>query len=627
MNSEFLQLGAAAWLSIEVARRIPTVVEAARQRGFTLKPATVLWETKRANVLINKIGENAWFAPSDDNDGHGKVLVRNDGKLQLLLDVWFVTGILFFATAQLFMTVSLVTGAVTIIYRLLSAEPIAKIYSASTVRPVIPGRDLPLSQVPVFLVALILTLIFHELGHALAATSERVRTEGVGVFVTFFIPGAFVRLEEGLLPQLPPRAQLKVYTAGVWHNFVLASAALFISYSLPVALFPAFQHQASSTGRSGVTLDLSMHSPFMHLLSRPDDPLIFIDDVRISSPKMLADAITAIDARAKFATPLASLNVVTSTYGRSTLQNATAAVGEVVQLQGLCVPQNTAWASLEAGIDNGCFVVEFPDRQTKAAYHLECFRGSAIIEETRRFVKSFGHFHSNSDSPVVTCRRSSDCRSSEETSTIESGKCVRAIVPLGESLVTVHMGSGRSFAWRGHVLGDRLQTALNPAPYRIRRALSELLFSFVRWLLTFVFSESYSTACAGASIRWLIRLPPRLSIFLAVLHQVSLSIAFLNVLPIYGGFDGHLAAVQFIRIWLLSRPPAKGEPLSPRGRRAASKPPTFSSDSDASQALREEIHDWNAIHMRQGRISKVLLTSGTALFGLNVALGLLAAYH
>jgi hypothetical protein len=44
----------------------------------------------------------------------------------------------------------------------------------------------------------------------------------------------------------------------------------------------------------------------------------------------------------------------------------------------------------------------------------------------------------------------------------------------------------------------------------------------------------------------------------------------------------------------------------------------YDEDEDASK---EEFHDWNALHMRQRRLTRLVLGVGSALVALNVALG------
>ena len=157
-----------------------------------------------------------------------------------------------------------------------------------------------------------------------------------------------------------------------------------------------------------------------------------------------------------------------------------------------------------------------------------------------------------------------------------------------EAFVSVHFASGASLGWRGDVAADDLATGLRPAPLRLRPSVAAAM----RWLLgggggrgrdgggggggrrtgggspeegskqnqhQHQRQRTSSYSWGDRAVAWLVRLPSRLAYFLVVLRQVSVSLALLNSLPVYG-LDGQLAAVQFIRLWLLSAPP----PTQPR---------------------------------------------------------------
>ncbi|KAK9761461.1 hypothetical protein K7432_013628 [Basidiobolus ranarum] len=94
-------------------------------------------------------------------------------------------------------------------------------HSGQLIIPMIPGVTLPLSHVAYYLVALLLSGIVHEVGHSIAAMSERVPVHSFGVFVIFLYPGAFVAVSSRHLARLYPFRKLRVICAGVWHNAVL----------------------------------------------------------------------------------------------------------------------------------------------------------------------------------------------------------------------------------------------------------------------------------------------------------------------------------------------------------------------------------------------------------------------
>lgn len=72
---------------------------------------------------------------------------------------------------------------------------------------------------------------------------------GFGVFLLGVYPGAFVDLNSEQLAALPPRRQLRVVTAGVWHNAVLVLACLVLLWLLPTLLWPFY-----SSGNGGASV-------------------------------------------------------------------------------------------------------------------------------------------------------------------------------------------------------------------------------------------------------------------------------------------------------------------------------------------------------------------------------------
>eukprot|EP01006_Ploeotia_vitrea_P045324 TRINITY_DN66931_c7_g14_i1.p1 TRINITY_DN66931_c7_g14~~TRINITY_DN66931_c7_g14_i1.p1 ORF type:complete len:687 (-),score=13.17 TRINITY_DN66931_c7_g14_i1:93-2153(-) len=107
--------------------------------------------------------------------------------------------------------------------------PLPTAISESLVQPLIPGITFPTSYIGYFIGALFISVAFHELGHALAAAKEGVAVTGVGVGLRWLSPFAYVETES--MVSLHPFRQLKIYTAGVWHNFVLLLTCIFLLWA------------------------------------------------------------------------------------------------------------------------------------------------------------------------------------------------------------------------------------------------------------------------------------------------------------------------------------------------------------------------------------------------------------
>ncbi len=106
--------------------------------------------------------------------------------------------------------------------------------------PVMPGVNLPWNDIAYYLLTLAVCGVFHEAGHALAASTEQVRVNGFGVFMLFLYPGAFVDLHSDQLSVISPQRQLRIYCAGVWHNVILVLCALGFLWTLPYSLAPFY---------------------------------------------------------------------------------------------------------------------------------------------------------------------------------------------------------------------------------------------------------------------------------------------------------------------------------------------------------------------------------------------------
>jgi S2P endopeptidase len=69
---------------------------------------------------------------------------------------------------------------------------------------------------------------------------EQVRVNGFGIFIFCLYPGAFVDLHTDHLQAIHPLRQLRIYCAGVWHNFVIVLVAIAALAILPWLLMPLY---------------------------------------------------------------------------------------------------------------------------------------------------------------------------------------------------------------------------------------------------------------------------------------------------------------------------------------------------------------------------------------------------
>jgi S2P endopeptidase len=141
----------------------------------------------------------------------------------------------------------------------------------------IPGVTLPLEHLGFYLIALLVSGVLHEAGHAIASFHERIPINHSGIFLYFVYPGAFVDIPSRPLSLLSPRRQLKVICAGVWHNFVLwLITALILSNGLKFGL--QIFGWRSLEGSGGVSVvdvrsdsPLAEHLPISSVIYRLND--------------------------------------------------------------------------------------------------------------------------------------------------------------------------------------------------------------------------------------------------------------------------------------------------------------------------------------------------------------------
>lgn len=171
-----------------------------------------------------------------------------------LIQQWFIAGCYI---TLVFLPISiLIVLSSGISY--FSPEKGQNTYQGPVLESAIPGVNLPISDLPYYLFSLVLSSVIHELGHALAAVREDVQLLSFGFHIVFIIPIAFVVMSTEQIHSLSSWRKLRIYSAGIWHNIVLASVAYLLLLSLPT-LF-GFLYQTNS----GVqVLDVLPKSPLL----------------------------------------------------------------------------------------------------------------------------------------------------------------------------------------------------------------------------------------------------------------------------------------------------------------------------------------------------------------------------
>ena len=108
--------------------------------------------------------------------------------------------------------------------------------TASPVSPIIPGVTLGLDALPYFLIAVFLTIVPHELAHALTASAEGLPLKSTGLFLMLVFPGGFAEIDEEELGKSNLRTKLRVLSSGSFTNI--------LSFALLVVLAMFLVHPA-----------------------------------------------------------------------------------------------------------------------------------------------------------------------------------------------------------------------------------------------------------------------------------------------------------------------------------------------------------------------------------------------
>ena len=69
---------------------------------------------------------------------------------------------------------------------------------------------------------------------------EQVRINGFGLFLMLIYPGAFVEMSTEHLQIISPMRQLRIYCAGVWHNFIIVIISIAILFTFPWFIMPFY---------------------------------------------------------------------------------------------------------------------------------------------------------------------------------------------------------------------------------------------------------------------------------------------------------------------------------------------------------------------------------------------------
>jgi len=175
--------------------------------GFTVAPFLLMYRTKRFNNIISRIA-------------------RKSPK------IWSAIGTVGVALSYS----ALGYGIVVLLRNLINV--FVQPQNTSPLVPVIPGITITGTSIIYVLIALILTLVTHELAHGIAAIAEGLPIKSAGLLFLIFLPGGFVELDELALAKAPSRSRFRIFSAGSAANIVTALLAFLLISNFALVISP-----------------------------------------------------------------------------------------------------------------------------------------------------------------------------------------------------------------------------------------------------------------------------------------------------------------------------------------------------------------------------------------------------
>ncbi|KAI5886689.1 uncharacterized protein SCHCODRAFT_02517320 [Schizophyllum commune H4-8] len=168
--------------------------------------------------------------------------------------------------------------------------------SSFGIRPLIPGVTVPMSHLPLMLLAVLVGQIVHEMGHAAASALEQIHITSAGLSILVLFPSAFVALPTSAIEALSARARLHIIAGGPYHNlcyFVALWTARWIgvfAVLAPISGTLAGYEDISALGRVVVGVDEGSN---LHAYIPRGAILTHLDDVKLDSATAWDEYFTA----------------------------------------------------------------------------------------------------------------------------------------------------------------------------------------------------------------------------------------------------------------------------------------------------------------------------------------------
>lgn len=236
--------------------------------------------------------------------------------------------------------------------------------------PIVPGINLPFSEITYYSLTLISCSIVHEIGHALAAISENVHLVDVGTNIWFILPVAFVNLSTERFNSLSSEKSLKILCAGIWHNLVQCLLAYILYQSLPFIFSPIFHVN------NGVTvIEIAKLSPLAGNRGlNVGDTVTNINDCVVFDENSWYECLSRIDTnRPAFCIQSTLIHTLDESVPLKHVENGNLDCCDEKQSNNICFEY----------LDSSDGILEIPSHA--------CLPGRYIVEHSPKFCTSYPH--------------------------------------------------------------------------------------------------------------------------------------------------------------------------------------------------------------------------------------------
>lgn len=446
------------------------------------------------------------------------------------------------------------------------------------ITPIIPGLNFPGRYVFGFWICTLLVTCIHEIGHAVAAVRENLQIRNAGIFFIFALPGAYVEIDDSI-QYLPMISQLRIYSAGIWHNIILCILCWTLLFICPILLNSTFYYRLNKGGKDGggvIVLDYPSKYSVFHNILNPGDVIVSINNKVINNSHDLSQFIENISKARNISqyhrSTLEDLPMVDISLGGDerfnktlmvnlNLENFTSTVNSTQSLKISPVKQIqnqsdifynlTSYSNI--GDDGYCFV-NGNHRNYSKVDDLECCSFAIFGRRKKSEMTCFLNFEKSValtklksnifQASEFQCLRARDVIQSDSVSCNSINDCPSLISDVGTEAQCLHPIT----EYPNHIM----QIQLSSNKQIIVEGNPEYLFhpgfiGFGEIDVRFNFMKSQKGKAGYWFYVMLLNLPNNLMFYIKLILQLSASVAIINTLPIKT-LDGSFCLPHFLEI-------------------------------------------------------------------------------